>query len=138
MSFYASPATRRQATLAVRVGGAHNVGTFPFYAANMLGGTTNLRGYRGSRFSGRSNFFTNSEVRVGLLDIGGEVLPGTLGALGFFDIGRVWTDGESSSEWHAGYGGGLWYNVVGEVLIRFTVGLSPDNKTYLGGAGFFF
>lgn len=138
VSFYASPAMPRQATLAVRVGGAHNVGTFPFYAANILGGTTNLRGYRESRFSGRSSFFTNSEVRVGLLDIRGAVLPGTLGALGFFDIGRVWTDGESSSVWHAGYGGGLWYNIVGEVLIRFTVGLSPEKTTFLGGAGFFF
>ena len=50
-----------------------------------------------------------------MFDIGGTILPGTLGTVGFFDVGRVWTTGESSSRWHKGYGGGLWYDIAGEI-----------------------
>jgi hypothetical protein len=138
LSLYTSLWSRRQYTLAIRIGGAHNFGTFPFYASNTLGGTTNLRGYRSTRFSGRSSLYANMDLRIGLFRIGGEVLPGTLGVLGFFDIGRVWTDGEFSSKWHPGYGFDIWYDVVGELIVRFSVGYSPESTTYLVGPGFFF
>lgn len=138
LALYASLPTRRQATLALRVGGAHNFGTFPFWASNAIGGQTNLRGYRHTRFSGRSSLYANAELRFALFNTGGELLPGTLGALGFFDVGHVWTDGESSDELHPGYGGGLWYNVVEEVMLRLTIGASPENVTLLFGAGFFY
>ena len=138
LALYTSLHTARQVTAGVRVGGAHAFGTFPFFHANALGGKTNLRGYRGTRFSGRSSFYTNTEARVGLFDIGGTILPGTMGTVGFFDIGRVWTDGESSKRWHKGYGGGLWYDIAGEIVIRLTKGWSDEDSTILFGAGFFF
>ena len=138
LALYTSLPTRRQATLGLRVGGAHTFGSFPFYYANALGGKTNLRGYRATRFSGRSSFYTNTEARVELFDIGGAILPGSLGALGFFDVGRVWTSGESSSRWHKGYGGGLWYDIADEIVIRVTRGWSDEDSTILFGAGFFF
>ena len=137
-ALYTSLHTRRQATLGVRVGGAHTFGTFPFFYANALGGQTNLRGYRSTRFSGRSSLYANTEARVGLFDLGGSLLPGTMGAVGFFDIGRVWTDGESSNQWHSGYGGGLWYDIAGELVIRLTGGWSGEDSALLFGAGFFF
>jgi len=137
-ALYTSLATRRQATLGVRLGGAHTFGTFPFFYANSLGGKTNLRGYRGTRFSGRSSFYANTETRLEMFDVGGAVLPGTLGALGFFDVARVWTDGESSAQWHRGYGGGFWYDIAGEVVIRLTSGWSEEGTAVLFGAGFFF
>ncbi len=138
LALYTSLQTRRQVTLGVRVGGAHTFGTFPFFYANALGGNTNLRGYRGTRFSGRSSFYTNTDLRVELFDVGGTVLPGTVGALGFFDVGRVWTDGESSRQWHGGYGGGVWYAIAGEVVIRLTSAWSGEDTSVLFGAGFFF
>ena len=138
LALYTSLRTRRQATLGVRVGGAHTFGRFPFFLSNSLGGSTNLRGYRGTRFSGRSSFYSNTEGRLELFDIGGSLLPGTLGALGFFDVGRVWTDGESSGLWHRGYGGGLWYDIAGEIVIRLTHGWSTEDSALLFGAGFFF
>jgi len=138
MSLYASLWTRQQYTFAIRVGGAHNFGTFPFYASNALGGTTNLRGYSGTRFSGRSSLYMNADLRVGLFPIGGEVLPGMLGVVGFFDVGRVWADGESSDKWHPGYGGGVWYDIVGEFILRFSVGFSAEDTFILFGPGFFF
>ena len=138
LALYTSLHTRRQATLGLRVGGAHALGTFPFFSASALGGSTNLRGYRGTRFSGRSSFYTNTEARVGLFDIGGTILPGTLGATVFFDVARVWTDGESSTRWHQGYGGGLWFDIADEIVIRVTKGWSDEDSTLLLGAGFFF
>jgi outer membrane protein assembly factor BamA len=138
MALYTSLQTQRQATLGVRLGGAHTFGTFPFFEANTLGGPTNLRGYRDTRFSGRSSFYANMDVRLDLFKIGGTILPGTMGTLGFFDVGRVWTDGESSSLWHQGYGAGLWYNIADEIVIRLTHGWSNEDTAVLFGAGFFF
>ncbi|MGH7495505.1 MAG: hypothetical protein ACREOO_24360 [bacterium] len=138
LSLYASPWLRRQITLGLRIGGAHNLGTFPFHASNTLSGTTNLRGYRKDRFSGRTSLYANTDLRVGVFNIGGDLLPGTLGLVGFFDVGRVWTDQEHSSKWHPGYGGGIWYDFVGEVVLCFTVGHSNEDNTFLFGPGFFF
>jgi hypothetical protein len=138
LSLYSSLWTKNQYTLAVRFGGAHNFGTFPFYAANTLGGTTNLRGYRSNRFSGRSSLYMNTDLRIRLFKIGGEILPGSFGVLGFVDVGRVWTDGESSKKWHPGYGGGIWYDVVGEIVINLSAGFSKEDMFILFGPGFFF
>jgi outer membrane protein assembly factor BamA len=138
LSLYASLWSKNQYTLALRFGGSHNFGTFPFFAANTLGGTTNLRGYRSTRFSGRSSLYVNSELRFGLFKIGGEVLPGIFGILGFADVGRVWTDEESSKKWHPGFGGGIWYDIVGEVVLRVSAGFSKEDMIILFGPGFFF
>ena len=138
LALYASLPTERQATLAVRVGGEHVVGDFPFYEAAELGGRTNLRGFRGSRFSGRTSAYVNTELRLALFSIRWAALPGQVGALAFVDHGRVWTDGQSSDVWHRGYGGGLWYDVVDEVVVRFTYGASDDDSYFLTGLGFLF
>jgi outer membrane translocation and assembly module TamA len=135
---YLSARTRRQVTTAFRIGGAHNFGTFPFYGANTIGGEENVRGYRRERFSGRSSLYGNAELRVELLRAGGVMLPGAFGLTGFFDAGRVWTDDESSRVWHTGYGGGIWYDFAGELLLRLDVGFSEEETTVRFGPGFFF
>lgn len=127
-----------QIVVANRVGGAHNIGPFPFYESNTIGGTQNLRGYNGRRFSGRSSFYNNTEVRIELLDFYRYLLGGKLGITGFFDTGRVWTDGESSSVWHKGYGGGVWFNAFDSILINSTVGISEEGTFVEIKAGFFF
>ncbi len=138
LSLYTSLPFRRQITFATRFGAQHIFGTFPFYEANVVGGRTNLRGYASSRFSGRSNAFWNNDLRVELLKVNGGITPGRLGLLGFVDTGRVWTDGESSSKWHVGYGGGVWLNIVDEVLVNFTTGKSNEQNYLSAGLGFFF
>ena len=82
--------------------------------------------------------YFNSELRLSLFSVGGEVLPGTWGAIGFVDQARVWTDGEASSTWHSGYGGGIWYDIFGEIVVRFTMGKSPEGTSILFGTGFLF
>lgn len=127
-----------QFTLANRTGGAHNIGSFPFYESNTVGGTTNLRGFRGNRFSGRSTFYNNTELRFELFDFYKYLLGGKVGLSGFFDTGRVWTDGESSRTWHKGYGGGIWFNVLDSFVINSTLGHSSEGNLFEIKAGFFF
>ena len=40
-----------------------------------------------------------------------SVLPFRYGVTGLADVGRVFFANESSSKWHAGYGGGIWLGV---------------------------
>ena len=138
LSLYMSPSLSPQVTLALRVGGAHNVGDFPFFASNTLGGNANLRGYRSTRFAGRTSLYQNLEARIELIDFAGYFGYGTIGVVGFVDNGRVWTDGESSDTWHQGYGGGLWISVFDQVLLNNSVGFSGEETTYSVGLGFMF
>jgi hypothetical protein len=32
-----------------------------------------------------------------------------MGVFGLSDVGRVWVNGGSSTRWHTGFGGGLWF-----------------------------
>lgn len=127
-----------QLTLANRTGGAHNIGSFPFYESNSIGGTTNLRGFRGNRFSGRSTFYNNTEIRFELFDFYRYLLGGKVGISGFFDTGRVWTDGESSNVWHNGYGAGIWFNLLDSFVINTSLGHSAEGSLFEIKAGFFF
>lgn len=138
LALYASPSLDPQVTLAARAGGAHNVGTFPFFAASTLGGTQNLRGYRSTRFSGRSSLYTNVDLRVQLADFAGMFGYGEAGVLGFFDTGRVWADGERSHRWHHGYGGGLWTHLLDAVVLSGTYGLSSEDRAFTLQMGFLF
>ncbi len=138
LSVYLSPSLDPQITLALRVGASHIAGDFPFYEAATLGGVENLRGYRSTRFSGRSALYQNAELRLGLLDFRTYVAGGTLGVLGFVDNGRVWADGQASKEWHQGYGGGLWVNLFDLILLRGTVGASKEGTLVNVGLGFLY
>ena len=127
-----------QIVIANRIGGAHNIGPFPFFESNTIGGTQNLRGYNGNRFAGRSTIYNNTEVRIELLDFYRYLLGGSIGITAFYDTGRVWTDNENSSFWHKGYGGGVWFNAFDSVLINSTVGASEEGTLIEIKAGFFF
>lgn len=137
LSIYFSPIINPQLTFALRLGAAHNFGDFPFYHANTLGGTTNLRGFRGNRFTGRSSAYMNNEVRLRLSDFSTYLLVGEMGILAFHDIGRVWdVDRDDSITWHSGYGGGLWFNIFDMAVITPTVGSSVDGTYFYLKFGF--
>lgn len=136
--FYLSPVLRPQITLAARVGAAHTVGDFPYFYANTLGGTANLRGFRNHRFAGRTSTFQNIELRLGLLNFSTYVALGEVGLLGFFDNGRVWADDLPSNEWHQGYGGGVWFTFFNRLVLTGTYGLSEDEQSLTIGTGFLY
>jgi hypothetical protein len=135
---YFSPRLDPQITFAIRTGTAHNFGEFPFYESNTIGGTTNLRGYNGRRFSGRTAFYNNTEMRLELFDFYNYLLGGKVGINGFFDTGRVWADGENSKKWHSGYGGGIWFNIFDSFLINSNIGFSEDGQFFTIKTGFLF
>ena len=127
------------ATLALRTGGAHLLGTFPFYDAATLGGSANLRGYRADRFAGRSALYVNVEPRVRLFRFRAGYYPwGEAGVLGFYDAGRVWADDVRGAPWRAGYGGGAWLGLADRAALTGTYARSPEGGTTTFRLGFFF
>lgn len=98
-------------TLALRVGGKRLWGRYPYYDAAYLSGAENLRGFAEQRFAGDAAVFGNAELRLFLTRYR-ILLPGEFGIFGLADVGRVFLEAESSSRWHAGGGGGIWFAFV--------------------------
>lgn len=102
----------KRLVLAMRIGGQHRFNDhFAFYQAARLGGfgpEANLRGYRRERFSGRTSFYHNTDLRWKAWSSRNRLLPFSLGFVAGFDYGRVWQSRELSQQWHTGFGGGLF------------------------------
>lgn len=126
LAFYTPLNAKGTVVLANRLGGVVTVGKTAFYQSAFLGGQGNLLGYRQFRFAGDHSLYNNLELRIKLTDIGGYVLPGIMGMIGFYDIGRVWQEGEDSRKWHNGVGGGLFFAPAQMVVIRALAGYSSE------------
>jgi hypothetical protein len=117
-ALYLSPASEKTPTLALRAGGQKLFGRYPYFEAAYLGGGLGgfgpaagddpVRGLPRHRYAGDASLYGSAELRVYVSRFN-FVLPGTWGILGFADAGRVYLEGEDSSRWHNGYGGGLWF-----------------------------
>jgi len=135
-------------TFAFRVGGGINQGTYELYQAQILDGKTELRGFRKTRFYGDRRFYSNNEVRVKLASVRTYLFPATLGINGFFDTGRVWykdTGGKdpsaadgTSSVWHTGIGGGLWFTPFNLSVLSAEFAHSKDGNMFYMRLGFLF
>ncbi|MNY65410.1 hypothetical protein D3C86_2026770 [compost metagenome] len=83
-------------------------------------------------------FYNNLDLRLKLFNFTSYLVPGTVGMLGFTDVGRVWEKGEHSGRWHQGYGGGL-YVMPGEVLLlQASIGASKEASMLYLSVGFNF
>ena len=136
-------------TLAVRGGGKRVFGTYPYQEAAYVGGgglgpealaepEYTLRGFRARRFGGDGSVWGNADLRLRAFRMT-LVLPAHFGVFGFADTGRVWLEGESSDEWHTGYGGGIWLSFL-NYRSTFSAGIAhgdEGNLFYFGG-GFTF
>ena len=114
--------------LAERIGAGHNFGDFEFYQAQYLGSEDNLRGYRKYRFAGRSKLYNNLELRLRVANFKTYLFPGSLGLLGFYDVGHVWSDINDSDDWASGYGGGFWISPLRRIVLTFTYSASKEDK----------
>lgn len=123
---------------ASRLGGAVLSGDPQFFQYNQLGGTSNLRGFWRSRFSGKSSLYNNNEIRIPIADIKGYIIRGKIGISAFCDNGRVWIQEESSGRWHAGYGAGLWVIPFGRLAFTAHYGISEEDKIITVRTGFLF
>jgi hypothetical protein len=124
---------------ALRVGGARVWGTFPYFDAASLGGSTN-RGFRSDRFAGQASLYGNAELRAYLTRAKYQsVFPVRFGVIGFFDVGRVWHSGEDSSKWHPSGGGGVLLKPVGTpIVFRVVAAYSTEGTLFYVGSGFRF
>lgn len=109
-----------------RTGLAASLGEPEFYQRVRLGGLANLRGFHTGRFTGSTMAYNDLEARVKLFDFNSYLLPGSVGIVGFNDLGRVWMPGERSARLHVGYGGGLYIVPAHSLLIEGMVGLSQE------------
>ncbi|WP_044015739.1 metallophosphoesterase [Hymenobacter sp. APR13] len=133
--FYLSPNFPFQLTWAGRIGGTRNFGDYRFYQANTLGGTTNLRGYRRTRYAGRSSVFANAEVRVQLFEFNAYLVPGKFGILGLTDAARVYSDYDVKTgvkAFHTAVGGGVWVDVLKQAVINATYSVGEENLVFVG------
>ncbi|MCZ6900180.1 MAG: hypothetical protein O7F74_08070, partial [Bacteroidetes bacterium] len=127
-------------TLAIRVGAGHNFGNYEFYQAQILNGVRNfnVRGYRKTRFFGDTKFYSNNELRLQISQIRNPVVPFTFGLTGFYDIGRVWFEGENSDTWHDGYGGGIWLAPLNLIPLSFELAQSDEGSQFYFRLGYLF
>ncbi|ANE51539.1 BamA/TamA family outer membrane protein [Flavisolibacter tropicus] len=121
-----------------RIGGAILSGDPQFFQYNQLSGLTNLRGYRRSRFSGKSMVYNNNELRIPVATLKGFVVRGKLGINLFCDNGRVWIPDEDSNRWHVGYGGGVWIVPYQRISFTANYGVSKEDQVLYIKAGFMF
>lgn len=129
MTIYASLSDHSRLSAVFRFGGGHIFNKqYEYFQAMNIGGGDYLRGYRKNRFSGSSIAYANTELRLKLFKSQSYLLPGDVGVLGFYDIGRAWQKGEDSKKWHNGYGGGLYYVPYSLVMVSASIGFSPEDK----------
>ncbi len=137
-SFLYDPGDNYKLVFGNRTGIGTTVGNASYYQQLKLGGNNNLRGFYQWRFTGKTMAFNNFEVRVKLFDFTSYLLPGTVGLVGFDDVGRVWSPGENSDTWHMGYGGGVFFLPAQLILIQGVVGFSKEGAYPYITAGFRF
>ena len=126
LSMYLSFRKPYRIVMALRVGGSMNFGEYEFFQAPSVGGDTNLRGFRSTRYSGDACLYQNTEIRYKLFNFKNYISKGEFGFLAFNDVGRVWYEGENSGTWHHGYGGGLWISPFSVAVITASYERSKD------------
>lgn len=124
-------------TLGIKGGASRVRGKIPFYELNTLGRTTGLRGYYRDRFSGNTTVYLDNQLTMEFGDVNTAIVPLTIGIFGYFDVGRVWVPDETSSSWHNGYGIGVYFRPLMDILTtRFSVSFSDEAKSGLFEFGF--
>lgn len=135
--YYANPG-HGGFVIANRLGGGTAFGDPQYYQLMQLGGVHSLRGFHTNRFTGNTMLYHNLDLRLKLFDFTSYIVPGSFGLIGFNDVGRVWYKGQSSSQWHEGYGGGIYVVPADLILIQAAVGFSRESTMPYISIGFNF
>jgi hypothetical protein len=124
--------------LALRVGGEKLFGRYPFEEAASLGGSDSFRGLLRQRYIGDASAYANAELRVLLLRKDRTLIP-RVGVFGLGDVGRVFLQGEVSSVWHTGFGGGVFLSLLDvNKVVSFTLATSEGQIAFHLQSGFSF
>lgn len=136
-SFFLTPRASNF-TIANRTGAEHIIGDFEFFNAATLGGRSNLRGFRRTRFYGETAFYNNTDIRLKLFSFRSYLFPAKVGLVGFHDVGRVWLEGEDSNTWHRSMGFGLWIAPANATVISFNLSFTDEENLPSVTFGFLF
>ncbi|MBC7398784.1 MAG: BamA/TamA family outer membrane protein, partial [Mucilaginibacter sp.] len=123
---YKSVDTKSNFVISERLGGGITFGQTAFYQSMFLGGQDNLTGFKQNRFAGQQMLYNNIEARIKLSDFFPYITPGQFGFTAAYDIGRVWVKGETSNEWHHGFGGGMYFSPSDMALFKIKGGYSKE------------
>ena len=116
-------------TWSLRVGGSTSTGDIPFYKLVYLGQNNNLRGFFQNRFTGESSAFINTELRYELTEFQTPIFPLKFGLTAFYDRGRVYSDEDTSNDWHYGYGAGFYLvPLKEEISLNISVAFSDEES----------
>lgn len=103
-----------------------------------MGGRENLRGFANERFSGRTAFYHNIDLRIKIFDSNNNTVPISGGITPGFDYGRVWIDEEDSDKWHTAYGGTIWIAPLDYIALSAGMFFSENENRLVVKAGFQF
>jgi outer membrane protein assembly factor BamA len=116
-------------------------GTPPFYEltrfldAPAIGGSGGIRGVPGYRYYGKAKLMTNLEVRTRFAEFSLFGEPVLLSAVGFLDVGRLWSDYQVAPELDGlglglkfGVGAGLRFQRGSSFVLRGDLAWSPDAR----------
>ena len=138
LNFYQALTPNNALSVATRFGLHSNFGNYDFYNAPTLGGLDNFRGAPGERFAGKTALYSNNDLRWRVFNAQNFYIPLKGGFIGSGDLGRVWTPEETSTRWHASYGGGVWISPFGTSLVAATAHRFEDRWRFVVKSGFFF
>lgn len=131
MNIYAALSDPAKFVAVLRLGGGKIFSkNYEYFQALGLGQNNYLRGFRRNRFSGEAMAYGSLEARVKLLTVNSYILPGSLGVVGFGDVGRVWVQNDPSAKWHFTPGAGFYYTPFNLVLVSGTVAFSEEETLY--------
>ncbi|HLF44858.1 MAG TPA: BamA/TamA family outer membrane protein, partial [Chitinophagaceae bacterium] len=131
MALYASLSDPARLVTVIQLGAGHIFNdNYEYFQAFTLGANNFLKGFRKNRFAGTSTFYSSLEFRLKLTDIKSYILPGSLGIIGFNELGRVWLKKEASGRWHHSIGGGLYYVPFNLAIVSATVGFSQEEHLF--------
>ncbi|OJW15900.1 hypothetical protein [Mucilaginibacter sp. 44-25] len=129
-SFFLNPGGDSTLIIAGRTGWGTTIGNAEYFQQLKLGGLQTLRGYHTWRFTGKSMAYNGLEFRLKVFNFNSYLFPGSIGITGFNDVGRVWVPGEASSNWHDGYGGGIFINPADLISIQYSQGFSTEGSIH--------
>lgn len=111
---------------------------YQFYQAASIGGNDGLRGFRHQRFTGKTAYYQNTDLRLSFGRRNTGVFPVTTGIYGGFDYGRVWLPNEDSDTWHTSAGGGFFITAADLLTGNVALFNSADGIRFTFGLGFGF
>ncbi|MEX2600944.1 MAG: BamA/TamA family outer membrane protein [Balneolaceae bacterium] len=128
-------------TLANQVDVQKSFGKPPFWDLPVIGSEDELRGYPEFRFRGESSWASNTELRAWFYEI--EELQIKLGIHGFWDTGRVFQKGDTTTKLfsglkHTGGFGGAATLFSPDLIVRADIGFSEDLYRIYFGIGYLF